>query len=235
MTSYTREIAEGGGGYVLSGYVSSGYVTASTNWSDTLGTTLQATRTITPTVTLTDAIKLGIKRVITTQTTTIIDALTRRIVATRELAQGAGGYTSSGYVSSGYLTDNETTITETLGRVRDVPRTVTESSTFTDAIKLGIKRMIATQTITASDTLGRIYGAVRAGAELTETWVHTNSVTRVLVATRTMVETNLITELLISFKGVAGTGIRRIKTANARIFGRTSITAIFKRNAKTSA
>ena len=232
MTSYTREIAEGGGGYVLSGYVSSGYVTASTNWSDTLGRSLQATRTITPTVTITDAIKLGITRFITTQAQTISDALTRRIVATRELSQGVGGYTSSGYVSSGYITDDRSLITDSLGRVRDVPRTVTESSTFTDAIKLGITRFITTQTVTASDTLGRIYGAVRTASE---TWSNSFSITRALVATRAITQTLTITELLQAFKGVAGTGIRRIKTVTTTVFGRSSITAIFKRNAKTSA
>ena len=234
MTSYTRTIAEGGGGYVLSGYVSSGYVTSTTNAIDTLGRTYAGTRTITPTVTLTDAIKLGITRFITTQAQTITDALTRRIVATRELAQGVGGYTSSGYVTSGYIVDNRSLMSDTLSRVRDVPRTLTQTVTLTDAIKLGIKRMIATQTVTITQgAFERLYGAVRTAAE---TWTHTNSVTRVLVATRTLLETSgLITDLLVAFKGVAGTGARKIKYTTTMIFKRSSITAIFKRTGRTSA
>jgi len=231
LTSYTREIVEGGGGYVLSGYVSSGYVTASTNWSDTTARTLASTRTASQTVTLTDAIKLGIVRFITTQAQTITDALTRGIVATRELAIGTAGYTSTGYVSSGYLTEAKTSISDSLVRVRDVPRSISQTVTLTSAIKLGIVRFIATQTVTASDTLARIYGAIRTASE---TWVHTNAVTRVLVATRAITETNLITELLIVFKGVAGTGTRRIKAVQTRVFKRSTITAIFKRSAKVS-
>jgi hypothetical protein len=148
------------------------------------------------------------------------------------LATGTGGYTITGYTSSGYLTADQTTMTDSLTRVRDVPRTVTESSTFTDAIKLGITRFITTQTVTASDTLGRIYGAVRTASE---TWSNSFSITRALVATRAITQTLTITELLQAFKGVAGTGIRRIKTVTTTVFGRSSITAIFKRNAKTSA
>ena len=234
MTSFTRTLNEGGGGYVLSGYVSSGYVTASNLMTDSLGSSLQATRTISPSVTLSDAIKLGIVRFITTQTTTIIDALTRRIVATRVLASSPGGYTTTGYVSSGYLTADTGNITETLGRVRDVPRTINgDDVTLSDAIKLGILRMIATQTVTASDSLARIYGAVRTA---TETWSNSFSVTRALVATRVITEsTGFIRDLTTAFKGVAGTGSRKIKTATSFIFKRTGITHIFKRGARTSA
>jgi hypothetical protein len=234
LTSYSVAIAEGGGGYVDSGYVSSGYVVATQLATDSLDRTAGMVRTLTPTVTLTDAIKLGISRFITTQAQTISDALTRRIVATRELATGTGGYTTTGYTSSGYLTADQTTMTDSLTRVRDVPRTISEGQvTLTDAIKLGITRFITTQTVTASDTLGRIYGAIRTASE---TWATTNAVTRVLVATRIIVEsTGFIRDLTTAFKGIAGTGSRKIKTATTMIFKRSSITAIFKRNARTSA
>ena len=231
MTSFTREIAEGGGGYVLSGYVSSGYVTATTNWTDTASGLLAATRTITPTVTLSDAIKLGIKRVIATQITTIVEAITRRIVATRQLTTGTGGYTSTGYVSSGYLTDDKTTISDSLGRVRDVPRTITQTVTLTDIIKLDITRFIAASTITATHSIGRVYAALRSPSE---TWVHTNSVARALAATRTLTQTVTITELIVTFKGLAGEGARRIKEATTFLTKRSGITNIFKRSGTTS-
>lgn len=231
MTSYTRTIAEGGGGYVLSGYVSSGYITASTNWSDTTARTLASTRTASQTVTLTDAIKLGIVRFITTQAQTITDALTRGIVATRELAIGTAGYTSTGYVSSGYLTEAKTSISDSLVRVRDVPRSISQTVTLTSAIKLGIVRFISTQTVTASDSIGRVYAALRTAAV---TWTHTNSVARTLVATRELTQTLTITDLLVAFKGLAGEGARRIKEATTFLVKRSGITQIFKRSGTTS-
>ena len=188
-------------------------------------------RTLTPTVTLTDAIGLGISRFIT-EATTAVDALTRRIVALRELAAGSGGYTSTGYVSSGYLTDNATTIVETLAKQRDVPRALSQTTTITGIIaNLGIGRFITTQASTFTETLGRTYNAMRtASGALTVTEV----LARALVASRTLTQTVTITELLTTFKGIAGVGARRVKEATAFLVKRSGITNIFKRSGTTS-
>lgn len=232
MTNFTRTISEGTGGYVGTGYISSGYIVSQTSMLDIIDGQLAATRTASQTITLTDAIpNLFIVRAIA-QTLTNINTVARKLVATRELTTGAGGYTSSGYTASGYLVANVTLITETLGRVRDVPRTLTETLTNTNTVAriyAALRTIIPTLTVT--ETLGRVYAALRSP---TETWVTTNSVARALVALRTITETLTITELITAFVGAAGEGARRIKEATTTILKRTGITTIFKRSANTS-
>ena len=230
MTSYTREIAEGGGGYVDSGYVSTGYVVATQLTTDTLGRTYGSKRTLTPTITLSDSISRGIKRVIT-QSLTFVESLTRQIVAIRQIAQGTGGYTSSGYTSSGYVVDNVLSMIDTISRVRDVPRSLSQTVTITGIIaNLGIGRFITTQASTFTETLDRTYNSMRT---LSQTITNTNSVSRLLTASRTLTQTLTITELFVVFKGLAGEGARRIKEANAFLLKRIGTTQIFKRSGTT--
>ena len=232
MTSFTRTLNEGGGGYVLSGYVGTGYVVATQLATDSLDRTYASTRTITPTVTLSDAIKLGIVRFITTQAQTITDALTRRIVAIREFGAGTAGYTATGYVSSGYLTDSLTSISDSISKVRDTPRSISEGQvTLSSAIKLGIVRFIGTQTVTASDTIGRTYAALRTASE---TWSNSFSVARALVATRVITQTVTLTHFLVAFKGIAGEGARRVIEATTYFVKRSGIANLFKRSGTTS-
>jgi hypothetical protein len=234
LTSYTVNIVEGNNGYISTGYVSSGYLVAQTSASDTLGRTLAATRTASQTLTITEAVKLGIAR-FCTGATTITESMTRRIVAVREIAQGSGGYLSNGYTSSGYLTDNEMVVTDSLGRVRNVPRSISDGQvTLSDILarKYGAVRTIA-RTLTVTETLGRTYDALRT---ITPSVTLSDTLGRTLAALRTITtQATTITELLVAFKGVAGVGTRRLFTASARLFTRVGSTSIFKRsgNAKT--
>ena len=232
MTSYTRTIAEGSGGYVGLGYTSEGYVAAQTTMADTLAKSYGAKRTASQTVTITGLIpNLFIGRAIS-QTLTNVNAVARKLVATRELSAGAGGYTVSGYQSGGYLTRDITQITDVLTKVRSVNRTLTETINNTNAVARIYKALrTITPALTLTDTLGRTYAALRT---LTQTVTSVNSVTRLLVATRTIIETSTITETIVAFKGIAGVGARRIFTASAAIFKRTGVTTIFKRSANTS-
>ena len=200
--------------------------------ANTVARTYDATRTLTQTVTLTDAVKLGIARFMT-EATTAIDALTRQVIAIREIAQGSGGYVPDGYTSSGYLVDNETNIVETLARVRDVPRTISEGQvTLSEVLgrQYAALRTIA-RTITITESLARQYAALRT---LTQTVTNVNTVTRMVTALRTITETSTITELIVAFKGIAGVGARRIFEAATSIFKRTGATSIFKRSGNTS-
>lgn len=231
MTSFTRTISEGTGGYIGTGYVSSGYIVAQTSMLDIIDGQLAATRTASQTLTLTDAIpNLFIVRAIA-QTITNINTASRLLAAKRNVTTGTGGYTGSGHVSSGYLVANITLITDTVARIRDVPKALSETLLNVNSVA---RLYVALRTISEADTLTeqlvRTYGAVRA---LTQTITNTNSVARTLAAIRTIIQTTTITELLVAFKGVAGTGARRIKEATTTIFKRTGITTIFKRSANT--
>ncbi len=232
MTSYTRTIAEGTGGYVGLGYTESGYVLAQMTMADTLAKSYGAKRTASGALTITGLIpNLFIGRAIS-QTLTNINAVARKLVATRELSAGAGGYTGSGYQSGGYLTNDITKITEVLTKVRSVDKTLTETITNTNAVaRVYAALRTITPTLTITETLGRTYAALRT---LSQTVTSVNSVTRLLVATRTIIETSTIIETLVAFKGIAGQGARRIFTASAGIFKRTGVTTIFKRSANTS-
>lgn len=232
MTSYNVTISEGTGGYVGSGYVSSGYVVAQTTMSATVTGQLAASRSASGAITLTDAIpNLFIVRAIS-QTINAVHSISRKLSATREVTTGTGGYTSSGYVSSGYLVDNITLITETIGRVRDVPVTLTETLLSVPTIArtyAALRTITEPQTIT--EVLDRIYGAVRT---ITPTITITENLARILVAIRNITQTVTLTTLLTAFKGVAGTGARRIKEATTSIFKRSGVTTIFKRSANTT-
>ncbi len=232
MTSYTVTISEGSGGYISSAYASSGYITAQTSMIDSTARKYEATRSPTQTLTITASIGLGFLRNIS-QTITNVNVLTRLLHATRELKAGSGAYVSSGYTASGYLVDNITKLTDTITRVRDVPRNISQTVTLSDSIsRLYAALRTLTPTITLSDSISRLYAALRT---LTPTVTISETLSRLLAASRIITQTITITELFISFKGVAGEGARRIKTAATTIFKRIGTTSIFKRNANTNA
>ena len=234
MTSYTRTINEGSGGYVSGGYVASGYVVAQTTMADSIGKVYGAQRTASGLITIIGLIPNRFIGRGIAQTLNNANAVVRKLAATRELSTGAGGYTSSGYDSGGYLTADITQIVEVLAKVRNVPRTLTQTITNINAVGriYGAVRTIIPPTLTISDTLGRLYGAVRTLTP-TVTIVET-TFNRALVATRTMIEASTILEILVAFKGIAGTGAARIRTATSYIFKRTGVTSIFKRSGETS-
>ena len=233
MTSYTRTIAEGSGGYVGSGYDSHGYVTAQTTMADSIGKVYGAQRTASGLITIIGLIPNRFIGRGIAQTLTNINAVVRKLAATRELSTGAGGYTSSGYTSGGYLTADITQIIEVLTKVRSVDRTLSETLTNINVVaRVYAALRTITPTLTISETIGRTYAALRT---LTQTVTSVNTVTRLLVATRTMIETSTILETIVAFVGAAGQGARRIFTASAAIFKRTGVTTIFKRSANTSA
>lgn len=230
MTSYTVTISEGTGGYVASGYLSSGYVVRQTTLTDTSARTYGAVRALSQTVTLTEAVKLGIGR-FCSEAGTFVESMTRQVHAIREITGTSGGYTASGYVASGYLTGISGLITESLSRTRNVPRTLTEQINNTNAVAriYGAVRAIA-QTVTPTHTLGRTYGAVRA---LTETGTFTEILARKVDAIRTITQSLTLSVLLAGFKGVAGQGGLRIFEVTAFVFKRISDTLVFKRSADT--
>jgi hypothetical protein len=232
MTSYTVTISEGVGGYISSAYASTGYITAQTSMTETIGRTYAASRTPTQTLTLSESIQLAFLRNIS-QTITNVNIITRLLRATRELKAGTGGYVTSGYTASGYLVDNITRITETLTRVRDVPRNISQTVTLSDTIsRLYAALRTLSPTITISDSISRLYDALRI---ITPSITISETISRLLTASRTVTQTLSITELFISFKGVAGEGARRLKTAATTIFKRVGVTSIFRRSANTTA
>ena len=232
MTSYTRTISEGSGGYVGSGYDSHGYVTAQTTMADSIGKVYGAQRTASGLITIIGLIPNRFIGRGIAQTLTNINAVSRKLAATRELSTGAGGYTSTGYDSGGYLTADITQIIDVLTKVRSVDRTLSETLTNINVVArvYAALRTIAITQVTASDSLNRIYGALRT---LTQTVTAPDTLTRQLAAIRTIVVTSFISELLSAFKGTAGTGGKRIKEITAFVFKRTADTLVFKRRADT--
>lgn len=233
MTNYPVTIIEGDGGYISSGYVGDGYVIAGTTITESLAGNHGAVRALSQTVTLTGLIpNLFIGRGIT-QTITNVNSISRHLAALREVGDSGAGYIDTGYVSSGYLTSGGLLISEVLGRVRNVPRALTETMVNTNAVAriYGAVRTL-TPTLTIVGTVNRIYGAVRT---ITPTLTTTDSVARALIATRTIVETLTLTTLLVAFKGVAGAGARRIFEVTTSMFKRSGTTSIFKRKTNTSA
>jgi len=226
-------INEGTGGYISSGYVSAGYVTAQTTMNDTINGKLAATRTASQTLTITDDIpNLFITRSIS-QIVNSIHSISRKLTATREISTGSGGYTSTGYTDSGYLVANITDITESLARVRDVPRTLSETITDSDSIvRLYAALRTISRTITTTESISRLYAALRT---ISPTVTITETLSRQLAALRTLTQSLSITELITAFKGIAGSGARRIKEATTSLFKRSGMTTIFKRSANTTA
>ena len=232
MTNFTVTINEGSGGYVGSGYDSHGYVTAQTTMADSIGKVYGAQRTASGLITIIGLIPNRFIGRGIAQTLNNANAVVRKLAATRELSTGAGGYTSSGYDSGGYLTADITQIIDVLTKVRSVDRTLSETLTNINVVaRVYAALRTITPTLTISETIGRTYAALRT---LTQTVTSVNTVTRLLVATRTMIEASTILEILVAFKGIAGTGAARIRTATSYIFKRTGVTSIFKRSGETS-
>lgn len=232
MASYTVTISEGTGGYIGTAYVSSGYIVAQTSATDSLDRTYGSNRTASETTTITGIIaNLGIVRQIA-ETVNAPDTLSRMLAALREIDIGGGGYTSSGYTASGYLVASGVAISDTVGRVRDVPRALSETITASETLtRLYAALRTISRTVTLTDTLNRTYGAVRT---LSQTLTNSDTLARTLTAIRTITPTIAISEFVVAFKGVAGTGASRIKEATTSIFKRSGVTTIFKRSGNTS-
>jgi len=234
LVDYTRNIFEGstGAGYLSSGYTTTGYITSGRGLIvvEAIARSQGFTRSLSQTVTLTEQIKRGIDRVIT-QTMTIIEAINRVCQFTRILQQGTGGYTSSGYTESGYVVENLTEITETLTKVRNVPRTLTEILDINETLDkvFGAVRDIA-QTVTGTEALLRRLAATRT---ITPVVTIIGSVARISGFLRTITQSLDINEILRALQRTPQQGAKVAKQAIAYLLKRSGVTRIFKRSADT--
>lgn len=232
MASFNVSIIEGDGGYVSSGYESSGYVTAGTSAIDSITGQLGANRSVSQTVTLTDAINnLDIGRAIA-ETITNSGVVARLCAFTRFITQGTGGYTSTGYTVSGYVTDNLVLLTDAVARIRDVPVSLSQTITTSDTVaKIAAFSRSVSEAITHSDTLARLYAGLRT---ITPTVTTTDNVARSATFSRAIAESPFISEILVAIKGIPGVGVTRIRETTAFVLKRSGIAKVFKRSTTTS-